>query len=166
MVVAFVATAIGSQPNMSDLVSEGFSFQIPNGDYMLVLAMLATTMVPDIPVSLSALHKQRYFKKGSFEAGLPQETKMKMAHFDLVFGCIVTALITSAIVVCSATNLFPLGITVSSASDMAAQLTPILGRYAVFCSLWAYGPPPSPPVCSALSCYLCCIIRPPIRKRI
>ena len=130
MVVAFVATAIGSQPNMSDLVSEGFSFQIPNGDYMLVLAMLATTMVPDIPVSLSALHKQRYFKKGSFEAGLPQETKMKMAHFDLVFGCIVTALITSAIVVCSATNLFPLGITVSSASDMAAQLTPILGRYA------------------------------------
>lgn len=55
---------------------------------------------------------------------------MKMAHFDLVFGCIVTALITSAIVVCSATNLFPLGITVSSASDMAAQLTPILGRYA------------------------------------
>ncbi|MGE4277572.1 MAG: Nramp family divalent metal transporter [Lawsonibacter sp.] len=130
MVVAFVATAIGSSPSPTAIVSEGFSFQIPNGDYLLVLAMLATTMVPDIPVSLSALHKQRYFKEGSFEASLPRETKMKMARFDLVFGCIITALITSAIVICSATNLFPLGITVSSAADMASQLTPILGRYA------------------------------------
>lgn len=130
MVVAFVATAIGSRPNTGELVSQGFSFQVPEGNYFLVLAMLATTMVPDIPVSLSALHKQRYFKAGSFEASLPQTTKMKMAHFDLIFGCLVTALITSAIVICSAANLHPLNITVSSAADMAGQLTPILGRYA------------------------------------
>lgn len=130
MVIAFVATAIGSKPDMGDMITQGFSFQIPEGDFFLVLAMLATTMVPDIPVSLSALHKQRYFKKDSFEASLPQKTKMKLAHFDLVFGCAVTALITSAIVICSATNLFPLGVTVSSAADMAGQLTPILGQYA------------------------------------
>ena len=101
MVIAFVATAIGSKPDMGDMITQGFSFQIPEGDFFLVLAMLATTMVPDIPVSLSALHKQRYFKKDSFEASLPQKTKMKLAHFDLVFGCAVTALITSAIVICS-----------------------------------------------------------------
>ena len=130
MVVAFVITAFGSGPDPAAIVEEGFTFKIPNGDYFLVLAMLATTMVPDIPVSLSALHKQRYFKKDSFEASLPKENKLKLARFDLVFGSAVTALITSAIVICSATNLFPLGITVSSASDMAQQLTPILGRYA------------------------------------
>ena len=130
MVVAFVITAFGSGPDPAAIASEGFSFKVPNGDYFLVLAMLATTMVPDIPVSLSALHKQRYFKKGSFEASLPKENKLKLARFDLVFGSIVTALITSSIVICSATNLNPLGITVNNASHMAQQLTPILGRYA------------------------------------
>lgn len=130
MVVAFVATAIGSGPNPGQIVSEGFSFQVPNGDYFLVLAMLATTMVPDIPVSLSALQKQRYLKAGSFEASLPRENKLKLARFDLIFGSIVTALITSSIIICSATVLHPAGIQVKAAADMAAQLTPVLGRYA------------------------------------
>jgi len=130
MVVAFVATAIGSSPNAGQIVSEGFSFQIPQGDFFLILAMLATTMVPDIPVSLSALQKQRYLKAGSFEASLPRENKLKLARFDLVFGSIVTALITSSIIICSGTVLHPAGIKVSAAADMAAQLVPVLGRYA------------------------------------
>lgn len=130
MVVAFVATAIGTQPTAGQIVGEGFSFQIPGGDYFLVLAMLATTMVPDIPVSLSALHKQRYLKAGSFEASLPKESKLKMARFDLIFGSIVTALITSSILICSATVLHPAGIKVAAAADMAQQLVPILGSYA------------------------------------
>ena len=130
MVVAFVATAIGSHPSAKQLISEGFSFKIPESNYLLILAMLATTMVPDIPVSLSALHKVRYFKEGSFEARLPHLTKMKMAQFDLIFGSVVTALITCAIIICSAAKLHPAGITVSSAADMAVQLTPILGRFA------------------------------------
>ena len=58
MVIAFVATAIGSKPHMGDMITQGFSFQIPEGDFFLVLAMLATTMVPDIPVSLSAHPEQ------------------------------------------------------------------------------------------------------------
>ncbi len=130
MVVAFVATAIGSNPSPSAIVSEGFTFKIPNGDYFLVLAMLATTMVPDIPVSLSALQKQRYLKAGSFEASLPRENKLKLARFDLIFGSIVTALITSSIIICSATVLNPAGIQIKAAADMAIQLTPVLGRYA------------------------------------
>lgn len=137
MVLSFLVTAFGSGASMGEVISEGFSFKVPGGDFFLVLAMLATTMVPDIPISLSALHKQRYFKEGSFEASLPTATKMKMARFDLGFGQIVTLLITSAIIICSATTIYP-G-TVSSGADMAQQLVPILGRYAgVFfaCGLW------------------------------
>ncbi|MBR0441705.1 MAG: Nramp family divalent metal transporter, partial [Firmicutes bacterium] len=135
MVGSFVITAFGSGASMGEVVSEGFSFKVPGGDFYLVLAMLATTMVPDIPVSLSALHKERYFRPGSFEASLPTNTKMKMARFDLAFGQIVTLLITAAIIVCAATTIYP-G-TVSSGADMAKQLTPVLGRYAGV--LFAFG---------------------------
>ncbi len=137
MVGSFVITAFGSGASMGDVISEGFAFKVPGGDFYLVLAMLATTMVPDIPVSLSALHKERYFRPGSFEASLPTKTKMKMARFDLGFGQIVTLLITAAIIVCAATTIYP-G-KVSSGADMAQQLTPVLGRYAgvlFACGLW------------------------------
>lgn len=130
MVAGFLITAIGSAPGFGEMVSEGFSFQIPNGDYMLVLAMVATTMVPDIPVSLSALHKKKYMSSDSPEYALPLENKLKLAHFDLIVGCSVTAIITISIIICSAANLHPLGIKIGSAQDMAGALTPIIGKYA------------------------------------
>lgn len=133
MVAAFFLTAIGSMPNVSEVVAEGFSFKLPNNDYMLILAMVATTMVPDIPVSLSALHKKKYCSTDTIDTlgcQKPLMGKIKMARMDLVVGCAVTGLITTSIIICSAANLFPKGIAVSNAQDMAAQLTPIIGRYA------------------------------------
>lgn len=130
MVAAFLFTAIGSSPNVNQVVSEGFSFKLPDNNHMLILAMVATTMVPDIPVSLSALHKKKYFDPNTPEGKLLAKDKIKMARLDLIVGCIVTMTITVSIIICSAANLFPAGITVSSAQDMAAQLTPIIGKYA------------------------------------
>ncbi|WP_369284155.1 Nramp family divalent metal transporter [Oscillibacter sp. GMB15532] len=130
MVASFLFTAVASSPSISAIASEGFSFQIPDGNWFLILAMVATTMVPDIPVSLSALHKKKYCTEETAEGRLPTASKYKLAHIDLVVGCTITAIITCSIIVCSAANLFPKGLTVSSASDMAAQLTPILGKYA------------------------------------
>lgn len=130
MVASFLFTAIGSAPDGKQIVSEGFAFRIPNGDYMLVLAMVATTMVPDIPISLSALIKNKYCNTATKDGKLALSDKKTLAKLDLIVGCVITALITSSIIICSAANLFPQGITVSSAQDMAAQLTPILGRYA------------------------------------
>lgn len=130
MVASFLFTAIGSAPSPGEIVSTGFSFHLPSNDYMLILAMVATTMVPDIPVSLSALHKKKYCSPDTREGKMPLNNKLKLAHIDLVVGCVVTAIITCSVIICSAANLFPKGITVSSAQDMAAQLTPILGRYA------------------------------------
>ena len=130
MVASFIITALGSAPSGNQIVSEGFAFRIPNGDYMLVLAIVATTMVPDIPISLSALIKNKYCNTTTRDGKLSLKDKKTLSKIDLVVGCSVTALITISIIVCSAANLFPKGITVSSAQDMAAQLTPILGRYA------------------------------------
>lgn len=67
---------------------------------------------------------------------------MKAAHNDLKFNMVATGVITCAVTICAATNLFPRGITVSSAADMAQALTPVLGTYAFVLfalGLWAAG---------------------------
>ena len=67
---------------------------------------------------------------------------MKAAHKDLRFNMVATGIITCAVTICAATNLFPRGITVSSAADMAQALTPVLGTYAFVLfalGLWAAG---------------------------
>lgn len=140
MVSAFVFTMIGSRPSVSEIASQGFSFQVPEANFYLVLAMLSTTMVYDIPITLSALHKEKYLNSNSPESKLSPVQKKMFAKTDLVVGTIVTAILTSTILICSACNLHPLGIKVTSAADMAAQLTPILGKYAgILFSLGLWG---------------------------
>lgn len=131
MVISFLFTAVGSKPDVGEIVTTGFRFEVPKGNWFLVLAIVATTMTPDIPVSLSALYKNKYTipKNPAGEPGLIGKFK-KLSLVDLIVGCIVTAVISISVVICAGTNLFPLGITVQSASDMASQLTPILGKYA------------------------------------
>ena len=70
MVSAFVFTMIGSRPSVSEIASQGFSFQVPEANFYLVLAMLSTTMVYDIPITLSALHKEKYLNSNSPESKL------------------------------------------------------------------------------------------------
>lgn len=140
MVASFVITAFSSGPSIGDLVRDGFSFKIPGGDWFLVIALLGTTMVPDIPVSLSALLKVKFLTGKAEDVNLPREEKKKSAIFDLIVSMIVTALISIAILVCSGSVLHPLGIEVKSASDMAQQLEPLLGRYAgILFSLGLWG---------------------------
>ena len=132
MVVGFVFTAFSSGPGVGQLMSEGFSFTIPGGNWFLVLALISTTMVPDIPVALSALIKGRYFGDHGSEKdrATPEVLRLRLCRIDLSVGLIVTGMISIAVLVCSASVLFPQGIVVKSAADMAKQLEPFLGRYA------------------------------------
>lgn len=128
MVVSFVITAFASKPDVGLVLSEGFSFQIPGGQWMLALALVGTTMVADTPLALSTLNREKYCV-GEL-AGLSKKEKTSRAKFDLIVSLVVTGCITMAILICSATVLNPKGITVSTAADMAIQLTPVLGQYA------------------------------------
>ncbi len=138
MVLAFVLTAFFSGPSLGDIVTEGFSFQIPAGDYWLVIALLATTMPPNIVLGLSAFMKSKYATVQSISTS----KEMKLSLFDLRFNMLGTGLITGAIIICAGTVIYGQGIEITSAADMAVQLTPLLGRYAgiLFAlGLWAAG---------------------------
>ncbi len=131
MVLAFVLTAFVSGPSIGDVFVEGFSFQIPGDDYWLVLALLATTMPPNIPLSFSAFVKSKYWDqiKAANQSSVHRNT-IRLQYFDLRSNMVITALITVAIIICAGAVIYPLGITITSAADMAIQLSPLLGRFA------------------------------------
>lgn len=132
MLFAFLITMIGSAPSISG-IAQGLVPKIPDGGRVLVLGLIGTTVCPDIPFAMSSLAKKRWVN------GVDD---LKAAHSDLKFNMIATGVITCAITICAATNLYPRGITVSSAADMAQALTPVLGTYAFVLfalGLWAAG---------------------------
>ena len=115
MAVAFIITAMAARPDIGRVITEGFRFEVPGGQVMLALGLIGTTIVADTKGKL-------------FDYSLKQ--KERFARVDLIVSLCVTGLITMSIIICSATVLNPLGIEIKSASDMAIQLTPILGKYA------------------------------------
>lgn len=132
MLFAFLITMFGSAPSVSS-IAQGLVPKIPEGGRILVLSLIGTTVCPDIPFAMSSLAKKRWVN------GVDD---LKPAHNDLKFNMVATGVITCAITICAATNLFPRGITVSSAADMAQALTPVLGTYAFVLfalGLWAAG---------------------------
>lgn len=126
MLIAFVLTAAFSGPDLKSLFVEGFSFRTLGGDYWLILALLATTMPPNIVLGLSTFIKAKYENTQI----VSKKRELKLSRFDLRFNMIATLLISSAIVISAGAIIYPLGIKVEGAAEMAMQLTPILGRYA------------------------------------
>lgn len=124
MVFAFVLTAFTSGPDPGRMIREGFSFQIPGGDAVLAVSLLATTVTPNLVLGYSAFLRKKYADSTD------PRTDIKLAKADLALSMCVTFLITAAIIVCSATVIHPTGKAVTSAADMAEQLVPLLGRYA------------------------------------
>ncbi|PTM59603.1 Nramp family divalent metal transporter [Desmospora activa] len=138
MVVAFVITGFVSGPSLGDLVSKGFSFRIPGGDYWMVLALLATTLPPNTVLGLSAFLKKKY---ATVADRIPSR-EIALSRFDLRFNMVITAFITGSIIICAGAVIHPQGIEITGAEDMAMQLTPLLGRFAgvsFALGLWAAG---------------------------
>src|SRR5690625_967760 len=126
MIIAFVLTAFTAGPETVNIFREGFAFDTLGGDYWLILALLATTMPPNIVLGLSSFIRAKYEQ----EKNINIHRELKLAKFDLRFSMAATLLISSAIVISAGAIIHPQGITIEGAADMAEQLTPILGTYA------------------------------------
>ena len=138
IVLSFVLTLALAGPNPGEVAATGFSFQIPEGNYWLILALIATTLPPNTVLGLSAFIKRKY----SNDTTTPLDKRLALSRFDHTTNVIITGVVMVAIFLCSAAALHPLGTSVSGAADMAGQLTPVLGQYAgvlFSLGLWAAG---------------------------
>lgn len=129
IILAFVLCAVYTGPNVGDLLTEGFTFKIAGGDYWTALALLSTTAPYHVVVGYSSLMKKRRMES-KIEDNLSTDSKIRSAKFDLCISMLFAGLVTAAIIICAGTVMFPRGIEVKSAADMALQLTPLLGRFA------------------------------------
>lgn len=138
IVLSFVLTLALAGPNPGDVAATGFSFRIPEGNYWLILALIATTLPPNTVMGLSAFIKRKY----EGDTTTPMDKRLALSRFDHTTNVIITGVVMVAILLCSAAALHPLGTGVSGAADMAGQLTPVLGQYAgvlFSLGLWAAG---------------------------
>ena len=119
MLVSFMATLIISQPDIS-LVTSQFNFSMPSGSEFLALALVASSF------SIAGAFYQSYLVQ---EKGWMKD-ESKSHERESLTGVLILGIVTSTVLLTAASVLFPQGIKVTSATEMAMSLEPIFGSYA------------------------------------
>ena len=122
MLLAFLITFIEVKPNFISIV-QGFTIpKTPVGSIGLIIAFIAScfSIVGAFYTSYLVQARKRINK---------EETLNKSKNSSLT-GIIVLGLLSAIVMICAAAILQPMGIEVSTATDMSIALTPAFGVYA------------------------------------
>ena len=122
MGAAFVATFFVVSPNWSGLFRGLVVPSIPAGGLVTVIALIGTTVVPYNLFLHASAAKTRW--KG--------EQNLAEARTDTILAIGMGGLIAILIVSTAAASIFSAGMTISSATDMAAQFEPLFGRFSSY----------------------------------
>ncbi len=118
MGVVFLATAILVAPQLGTLLAGAFVPRLPAGGELTALALVGTTIVPYNLFLHAAAVRERWSGTGD----------LPTARRDLAVAIGLGGIVSAAVVVTASAALD--GSDVRSASDMARQLTPVLGSWA------------------------------------
>jgi NRAMP (natural resistance-associated macrophage protein)-like metal ion transporter len=131
MSITFLTTMFISQPDLSALLSGAFTFSLPTGSELIVIALIGTTIVPYNLFLHSSLVAQQYSQIASKPATDNPTIEEALSHsrWDTGLSIGLGGLITLAIISTSAVAFFDQPQTFN-ASTMATQLEPLLGEYA------------------------------------
>lgn len=118
MSLAFIITMIVAMPNVGGIVKGAFIPAIPDGSVLLIIAVIGTTVVPYNFFIHASTVQERWNK--------PEH--LKEARWDIFVSIGIGGLITSAVLITSATVIR--GLDVNSVADLSLQLEPLLGTWA------------------------------------
>jgi Mn2+/Fe2+ NRAMP family transporter len=113
----FLATAVMVAPSLNTVLAGSFAPRVPDGADLTALALVGTTIVPYNLFLHAATVRERW----------TGATDLPAARLDLIVAIALGGLVSAAVVVTASAALD--GGDVRSASDMARQLTPLLGRW-------------------------------------
>jgi NRAMP (natural resistance-associated macrophage protein)-like metal ion transporter len=122
MSITFITTAIIISPKMPELMKGMAVPSLPRGSVLTLVGLIGTTVVP---YNLF-LHASAVRERWQSPSDIPE------ARWDLSISVILGGLISMAIIVTSAVAFFGTGRDVTTASDLAVQLEPLLGRWAKY----------------------------------
>jgi manganese transport protein len=118
MGVVFLATALLVVPHLGEIMKGMFVPKLPGGAELTALALIGTTIVPYNLFLHAALVREKW-------SGIED---LPAVRLDLILAIGLGGLVSSAVIVTASAALD--GTDVRSASDMAAQLRPLLGPWA------------------------------------
>lgn len=122
MSLLFVATALAVSPDWGTIARDLLRPSLPDGSIVLALGLVGTTIVPYNLFLHASASAER------FTGGAPH-ARLRAARLDLIVAIGLGGLVSMAIVIAAAAA-GAQGASVDSAGAMAAQLTPLLGRWA------------------------------------
>jgi len=118
MAVIFVITMFVVKPDIVEVFS-GIVPIVPSGAIMTCVALIGTTVVPyNLFIHATSAHKT-----------WKEADDIPLSQFDVSFSMIVGGIITGAVLITAGTVVR--GLEINSAVDMAQQLKPLLGNFAV-----------------------------------
>lgn len=119
MSLAFVITAIVTQPSITGILKGSLLPQIPEGSLLTIVALVGTTVVPYNLFLHASLVREKW--KGAED--------LAAVKMDTRIAIILGGLVSMAIIICAATVQ---GGTITNASDLARGLQPLFGDYATY----------------------------------
>ena len=122
MSITFLTTAIVISPELPELMKGMAVPSIPRGSVLMLVGLIGTTVVP---YNLF-LHASAVQERWQSPSDLPE------ARWDISISVILGGLISMAIIVTSAVAFYGTGRDVTTASDLAVQLEPLMGRWAKY----------------------------------
>ncbi len=122
MSVVFLATALTLRPPAADVLRGMFLPRLPADGRALIVTvgLIGTTVVPYNLFLHAAAVREKWHDVGA----------LRLARTDLVIAMVLGGIVSMAIIATSAAALAGTGTAITSASDMAAQLEPLLGAWA------------------------------------
>lgn len=123
MGVVFLVTAFASSPDWGAIARGLFTPTMPEGAGLLTaVGLIGTTIVP---------YNLFLHASGAGERWKDPEN-VKDARIDSIISIGLGGIISMAIVVCAAANIFGTGVEVANGADMALALKPLLGDWATW----------------------------------
>lgn len=119
MSVAFIVTAIITQPNIFEILQGMFVPSLPEGSLLIVVALVGTTVVPYNLFLHASLVKEKWSSASQLPA-VRQDTRISI---------ILGGLVSMAIIICAAAIQ---GSEINTAADLVETLKPLLGSYASY----------------------------------
>jgi Mn2+/Fe2+ NRAMP family transporter len=120
--VGYVISGLMAKPDWVPVIKSTFIPKVRwNAEYMMLsIAIIGTTITPWM---------QFYLQSSIAEKGIKKE-HYKASRLDVIFGCLITDVISFFIIVTCGALLFPHGMRVNEASEAAMALKPLAGDYA------------------------------------
>ena len=122
MSITFIITAILSKPSLGDLIS-GLKPSVNETNYLYVVGLIGTTVVPYNLFLHSYLAKQKWKKIEDYKLSIP----------DTIISILIGGIISISIIITAASNNHLInGSSIKNAIDLGSQLTPYLGDFSKY----------------------------------